>query len=125
MSKVPTPDNPIPIEEQTKIITLDGSEDWVVMRKEDYMKNTKEYLVTLLMKSDEVMEKLKNENTDLYKQLGEKKFDEFLHIEYLQTKEQLAYEKDMRGKLEYTLHETQQLLDRYKHIVDRLGGSNE
>lgn len=95
------------------------------MSKEDYMKNTKEYLVTLLMKSDEVIEKLRNENTDLYKQLGERKFDEFLHIEYMRTKKQLEEEREQNSKLEYTLRETQQLLDRYKHIVDKLGGSNE
>lgn len=95
------------------------------MTKEDYMKSTKEHLVNLLLKSDETIEKLKNENMDLYKQLGEKKFDEFLHLEYMRTKEQLEEEREMNSKLEYTLRETQQLLDRYKHIVDRLGGRDE
>lgn len=95
------------------------------MSKEDYMKNTKEYLVNLLLKSDEVIEKLRNENNDLYRQLDEKKFDEFLHIEYMRTKEQLEEEKEQNRRLEYILKETQQLLDRYKHIVDRLGGINE
>lgn len=95
------------------------------MTKEDYMKNTKEHLVNLLLKSDECLEKLRNENKDLYKQLGERKFDEFLHIEYMRTKEQLEEEQEKTSKLEYTLRETQQLLDRYKHIVDKLGGSDE
>lgn len=95
------------------------------MSREDYMKNTKEHLVNLLLKSDEVIEKLRNENNDLYRQLGEKKFDEFLHLEYMRTKEQLEEERGMNSKLEYTLRETQQLLDRYKNIVDRLGGINE
>ena len=95
------------------------------MTKEDYMKSTKEHLVNLLLKSDETIEKLKNENIDLYKQLGEKKFDEFLHIEYMRTKEQLEEEKENNRRLEYAYGETQQLLDRYKHIVDKLGGINE
>lgn len=44
MSKVPTPDNPIPIEEQTKIITLDGSEDWLVMSKADKIKELEKHI---------------------------------------------------------------------------------
>lgn len=95
------------------------------MSREDYMKNTKEHLVSLLLKSDECIEKLKHENNDLYRQLSEKKFDEFLHIEYMRTKEQLEEEKEQNRRLEYAYGETQQLLDRYKHIVDRLGGCNE
>lgn len=92
------------------------------MSREDYMKNTKEHLVTLLMKSDEVINKLREENADLCRQLAEKKFDEFLHIEYMRTKEQLEEEREQNSRLEYAYGETQQLLDRYKHIVDRLGG---
>lgn len=95
------------------------------MSREDYMKNTKEYLVTLLMKSDEVIEKLRNENADLYNQLSEKKFDEYLHRDYLHMKDRLEFVEDLNKQYEFRINELQQLLDRYKHIVDRLGGSNE
>ena len=92
------------------------------MSREELMKQTKEYIITLFLKCDEGNQRLKEENENLRREIDSKKVDEHLHKDYLEMKKELELTKELNNRNEFIINELQQLLDRYKHIVDRLGG---
>ena len=92
------------------------------MSREELMKATKDTLVTMLLRSKDENENYRNVIEDLRKELASKNVDEYLHKNYLDMKKQLEIEQEQNSRNEFTIRELQQLLDRYKHIVDRLGG---
>lgn len=93
------------------------------MNKEELMKFTKEQLIAHLLNSYDKIENLITENKELLASCEKHRFNEYLYSDYLNMKEDLNRARDINDKNQFVITELQQLLDRYKNIVDKLGGN--
>lgn len=93
------------------------------MFKDDLMKLTKEQLANKLIDA-------LRENESLKIELKSKEFDANLHEDWQTTKntlriteESLEFQRNLNEKNQFIITELQELLQRYKSIVDKLGGN--
>ncbi|MBO5843445.1 MAG: hypothetical protein J6Q96_01095 [Bacteroidales bacterium] len=95
------------------------------MNKEELLKKTKEELVKMLIEFMKVNEKLLDENNALFNENTKARIEPYIYNEFLRYKE--MYESERQSNIHNTrsLQELSDLLDRYKHIVDKLGGRYE
>lgn len=91
------------------------------MNREDLMKFTKEQLIDKLISYHKTNESLKFENSSLQAEITNRKLNDFLYDDYLETKKQLEYERQSNILNCDKIRELDELLDRYKSIVDKLG----
>ena len=95
------------------------------MNKEELMKKTKEELVKMVIDFMKTNDKLLADNNDLKLENTRRKIDTYIYDEFLATKEMYKQEQQANVQNNITIRELCELLDRYKNIVDKLGGRNE
>mgnify|MGYP003296925646 CR=1 FL=1 len=95
------------------------------MTKEELMKQTKEELVKMLIDFMNTNEKLLEENKTLQIENDKVRIEPYIYNQFLQYKEMYENERIANINNQNVLVELNELLDRYKHIVDKLGGLND
>jgi arginine deiminase len=95
------------------------------MNKEELMKKTKEELVKMLIDFMKTNDTLLADNKELREENERRKIDTYIYNEFLSLKEMYEHERQANIQNGITINELNELLNRYKNIVDRLGGRYE
>lgn len=95
------------------------------MNREELIKKTKEELVKMLIDFMKTNDLLLKDNADLKEENSRRKIDTYIYDEFLSLKEMYENEKQANIQNCRVIQELSELLDRYKNIVDRLGGQKE
>ena len=90
----------------------------------DYLRRlTKEQLIEDIKRYEEEKEKLEDEIYTLRNEMVKSRFNEYMYDDFLRMKEELENEFQ-KNRLNYEkIMQLEELLERYKNIVDRLGGN--
>ena len=81
----------------------------------------KENLIEIILQKEEKIKELEHEIDDLRVQISKSKFEDYIYDDYINTKELLETECDKRKLQDARIRDLNELLDRYKNIIDRLG----
>ena len=85
----------------------------------------KTQLIEIIIKYEGDKKRFEDEVNTLRKEIVQSKFNESMYEEYLDMKESLEIERQGNIFNISRIKELEELLDRYKNIVDKLGGSRE
>lgn len=90
----------------------------------DYLRKlTKEQLIERILKYDDEKEKLEDEIYTLSNEMVKSRFNEYMYDDFLRMKEELENEFQKNRLNCEKIMQLEELLERYKNIVDRLGGN--
>lgn len=90
----------------------------------DYLRKlTKEQLIERILKYDDEKEKLEDEIYTLRNEMVKSRFNEYMYDDFLRMKEELENEFQKNRLNCEKIMQLEDLLERYKNIVDKLGGS--
>ena len=95
------------------------------MSKEELLKKTKEELVKMIIDISYINKNLLEENGKLETENKRLKIDPIIYEQFLEYKEKYEEEYQANSRNSVVIMELNDLLDRYKTIVDRLGGKYE
>lgn len=91
------------------------------MNTDELMKLTKEKLVDMIIKLNKTNKNLEDQNKYLEDEIINKRLNDFLYKDYLECKEELERQYSYNRQNENTIYELNELLERYKNIVDGFG----
>ena len=92
-------------------------------REDELMRQNKSDLVVSVMVAEKCVKELKEEVERLLKENERLKIDDYIYRDYLEKKEMLEEERRNNVRNCQVINDLNDLLDRYKNIVDNLGGS--
>lgn len=95
------------------------------MDREYLESKKKDDLIEIILKYQEEISRLKDEVYSLQNNVVKNRFNENMYSEYLDMKENLEIQSQNNIFNNSRIRELEDLLDRYKNIVDKLGGSRE
>lgn len=95
------------------------------MDREYLESKKKDDLIEIILKYQEEISRLKDEVYSLQNNVVKNRFNENMYSEYLDMKENLKIQSQNNIFNNSRIRELEDLLDRYKNIVDKLGGSRE
>ena len=91
------------------------------MKREDLEEKKKEDLIYMIIGMEEDIKIKEDQIHNLEKQISKSKFEDYIYDDYINTKELLANEYEKNRLNDARIRDLDELLDRYKNIVDRLG----
>lgn len=95
------------------------------MEREELQKQTKSKLIDLIFQLNKEKHLLEKENNDLRNVATRNRLEEYLYEDYISTKKELEDERNSNILNHRRIDELEELLRKYKCIVDRLGGKGE
>lgn len=93
------------------------------MNKENLEKKKKEELIEIILKQENEKEKLEDEVYTLRGEMIKTKFHEYIYEDYIEVRKQIEEERYKNDMNCAKINQLEELLERYKNIVDKLGGS--
>ena len=93
------------------------------MERKELDKKKKEDLIFIILGMQEDIKRKDNTIYDLEKQGVKSKFEDYMYGEYVYLKESLESEREKSKLNDLRIQDLNELLERYKNIVDKLGGS--
>lgn len=93
------------------------------MNKESLEKKKKEELIEIILNKEDMIKKLNDELYIKDSELSKSRFNETMYDEYVDQKREIEMLRENERFNVTRLDDLQELLERYKNIVDKLGGS--
>ena len=91
--------------------------------REQLNKENKELLITRIIKMEEENLRLSQSIYDREKEEARNRFEDYMYDDYIRTTEKLKIEKQYNEQNCRTIQELEIVLEKYKNIVDKLGGA--
>lgn len=95
------------------------------MERTELEKKKKEDLILIILGMQKDIKGKDNVIYDLEKQVVKSKFEDYMYGEYVYLKECLESEREKAKLNDLRIQDLNELLEKYKNIVDRLGGKTE
>lgn len=95
------------------------------MERTELEKKKKEDLILIILGMQKDIKEKDNTIYDLEKQVVKSKFEDYMYGKYLDITKQLEEERQYNRLNIEKINGLEELLDRYKNIVDKLGGKTE
>ena len=95
------------------------------MDRESLEKRKKEELIEIILGKEEMIKKLNDELYMKDKELSKSRFNETIYDEYVNLKKELEMLRENERLNDIRFNDLYDLLERYKNIVDRIGGKIE
>lgn len=93
------------------------------MDRESLEKKKKEELIEIILDKEDMIKKLNDELYIKNRELSRSRFEEYIYDDYVCVKEQLEQERVKASLNDARIEDLNELLERYKNIVDKLGGN--
>lgn len=95
------------------------------MERTELEKKKKEDLILIILGMQKDIKEKDNTIYDLEKQVVKSKFEDYMYGKYLDITKQLEEERQYNRLNIEKINGLEELLDRYKNIVDKLGGKTD
>lgn len=84
----------------------------------------KDELIELILEKEEIEKIHECKEHELKKEIVKSKFEDYIYKDYVNTKELLENERNIHIRLNDRVKDLEDLLEKYKNIVDKMGGGN-